>query len=1617
MALSQQARRRKRNLNAAFGLKQEIISHHANHTFIKDQAQSTEELSTEVNQTIDSAMDRSSPSVGCPTRTTMEDILASIPGFDKKVKRKKTSKKLTTAERLAQTREGCLDLETPNSILVHANMRMLLNKHTFGSLPELYQQKLIALLPEVDKLEADGGKMRISGTSLTNEFFTRASMKWRERLAEGELTAESRQKQKAEAERERSRLDPWKVKNFEPFWGYQQPKKDVNVRITRKRKSSESNSQVDDTKKTRALNENVLGKIFGIAVSPEPATSSESDVILMSSPSPTLSNNTSTEEILPKMTSVEPKSKVVASKKTVKKNGVKRCPRKEIREIELVDGEEDIMKAVEKAAESTTQKPVTIGKKEIVKYDIETDDDDKPLSSLVPKTDKRSPKPKSESPPSPMRPKRVYPSKRASSPNLEKRQPLLRKATLPAPPPYDDDIYYADSVFKKPASRAATLPSSDSDAGKNSSNSVPKKKVVQWEEPVDNGDERLKLLYGRSDTPIQQEIAGSDSDESVEEMRHCTFFTSLSVSQPSNYGEDASRKRSPLILKIRANPKSEEKSQFILPRLSIEIPTDTEANASTTDSDLHDTSFESTTTSESAHTHGDDSEIESETEAKPLFPQKGRGTPTLVSRPSESQSSAFLNYVTTEEPKHSNLFLQIQSEIEKERLEERRKLIQMRHQAEAERLAAMVEVETEDKNQESASESYENLQVQFELEDSVEMPIVNICPSDSSPDYEASKTFDEVDEDLKGDELTNKKDDAADSCKPASELEDDAENITSDELNISFQSLGSPGSASISPFLQDDELREIEANCHEGASTLNASSKVCSADDILDCLQQKQSALISQESRSKLVFSERVAYENAENFSELHSFQEKSKILADNITEVTFPDPTDKSNTFDADNRFDDGQSADSFKQSEADLDEENFTQVKGDDFQTSKQTCFEDRYSYESQTSYSEVQMDISFETYQDFSQEEFNNSDYIVMGEYQNFSDECNSQKNNPIDKSGDLLNQAVSVIDNAAGMKEDEQTQSNDSEEAEKALVNQRSMPSITTQGQMAILQVGNVPTCHPQVLTTTTTVNSSVIPVVQGSIQIATSELRLNSPKPRSSVPLLPKPGPLATKQVLPPSRSYGRASKTPPGTVNLERSYQICKAVIQSSPNCRQLENQLKPPSIPNKEARMRAVTSSEKAPSVLMVNSAQRPLAPRLPSVNEHNVRPTAIVMPTPTVQPKLGNEQPRQRAITTEVSISSSLPQSAATPVIVGPGGILVQQSQTPIVLSLPPRSESQPQITSQVTVLNQAPRELAPTPVQQQPRLLQIQTSMPSTSEAQSTDKVNIIVLNSVPQAESSVVQILGASSSSTLVHGTSAPLLIPNQTRPMITTAPLVGVMQDGALKILQVNTSLGTEQVITQPKQDSNQAVILTSPMQQTSQFIIQNTSQMNNQPVIIRMQGPPTSQPGRFQAPQAHSLIRLATPGPRQVNPNDAIRHGERFRFEEPRWTPRSMHGQLPQPQRVASAPLPPNVRLVQPSVQNEQPLRAASVPDQQNYRLRQPDRVKFDGYHSDYQQIDTRYYQRNNLYENQFNNYEQNIEIKCECRVTAWAMCVKCGAFSHGDCMTASQICSSCLVK
>ena len=56
-------------------------------------------------------------------------------------------------------------------------------------------------------------------SGLNNEFFARACLEWRKRLAEGEFTPENQQRLKMEAEKDKNKLDPWKLKHFEPIWG------------------------------------------------------------------------------------------------------------------------------------------------------------------------------------------------------------------------------------------------------------------------------------------------------------------------------------------------------------------------------------------------------------------------------------------------------------------------------------------------------------------------------------------------------------------------------------------------------------------------------------------------------------------------------------------------------------------------------------------------------------------------------------------------------------------------------------------------------------------------------------------------------------------------------------------------------------------------------------------------------------------------------------------------------------------------------------------------------------------------------------------------------------------------------------------------------------------------------------------------------------------------------------------------------------------------------------------------------------------------------------------------------------------------------------------------------
>ncbi|NXH76559.1 ASX protein, partial [Hydrobates tethys] len=139
----------------------------------------------------------------------------SLPGLGKKPFQR--SDRLH-ARQLKRTKCAEIDVETPDSILVNTNLRALINKHTFSVLPTECQQRLLLLLPEVDRQVGADGLMKLSGSALNNEFFTSAAQGWKERLSEGEFTPEMQLRIRQEIEKEK-KVELWKEHFFESYYG------------------------------------------------------------------------------------------------------------------------------------------------------------------------------------------------------------------------------------------------------------------------------------------------------------------------------------------------------------------------------------------------------------------------------------------------------------------------------------------------------------------------------------------------------------------------------------------------------------------------------------------------------------------------------------------------------------------------------------------------------------------------------------------------------------------------------------------------------------------------------------------------------------------------------------------------------------------------------------------------------------------------------------------------------------------------------------------------------------------------------------------------------------------------------------------------------------------------------------------------------------------------------------------------------------------------------------------------------------------------------------------------------------------------------------------------------
>ncbi|KAH7645049.1 hypothetical protein HUG17_0587 [Dermatophagoides farinae] len=144
--------------------------------------------------------------------------------------KRKSRHKMSKMAKMNELKNRKIDLNTPQSILCDYNWTQLLNRKNFDRLPAYYQYHLTKLLPKCDQQLLDNNVICPTETAFTNEFFSRAVNNYFNRLVEGKLTTESLAKIKREIEKTKNRLDPLKLKYFEPV--FRTPEEDLPKPLT-----------------------------------------------------------------------------------------------------------------------------------------------------------------------------------------------------------------------------------------------------------------------------------------------------------------------------------------------------------------------------------------------------------------------------------------------------------------------------------------------------------------------------------------------------------------------------------------------------------------------------------------------------------------------------------------------------------------------------------------------------------------------------------------------------------------------------------------------------------------------------------------------------------------------------------------------------------------------------------------------------------------------------------------------------------------------------------------------------------------------------------------------------------------------------------------------------------------------------------------------------------------------------------------------------------------------------------------------------------------------------------------------------------------------------------------
>lgn len=115
--------------------------------------------------------------------------------------------------------ERKINLQTADSVVTATNLKSILTLDNLQSLPTHCQNHLIRLLPEFDQIQREDGSLQARPTALSNEHFVRFCALYVQKLSDNKLSEKAIEQAKSDAARELAKLDPWKLKNYEPIWG------------------------------------------------------------------------------------------------------------------------------------------------------------------------------------------------------------------------------------------------------------------------------------------------------------------------------------------------------------------------------------------------------------------------------------------------------------------------------------------------------------------------------------------------------------------------------------------------------------------------------------------------------------------------------------------------------------------------------------------------------------------------------------------------------------------------------------------------------------------------------------------------------------------------------------------------------------------------------------------------------------------------------------------------------------------------------------------------------------------------------------------------------------------------------------------------------------------------------------------------------------------------------------------------------------------------------------------------------------------------------------------------------------------------------------------------------